>query len=240
MSATGDEPLDALQARLGYQFQERKHLLTALTHSSALGPAQPRAYERLEFLGDAVVGLVLSDLLLSHYPEHNEGQLSKFRAALVNTGSLASKARELGLDAELTLGKGEEKTGGRAKASILAAVYEAVIGAMFLESGYERTRQVVGGHFGSAIAAVSAQASGDAKTELQELCQQTRRRAPVYRVVEETGPDHARRFVVDVMLGDATLARGEGSSKRGAEQDAARQALRRAQLGADGPEPTTG
>src|SRR5262249_21297275 len=128
---------------------------------------------------------------------------------------------------ELTLGKGEEKTGGRAKASILAAVYEAVIGAMFLECGYDRTREDVGLHFREAIESVCVQYSGDAKTELEERCQQTHRRAPVYRIVEETGPDHARRFVVDVVLGETILARGEGASKRAAEQDAARQALER-------------
>jgi ribonuclease III len=218
-------PLEDLQSRLGYRFRDEGALVAALTHASAVQAASVRVSERLEFLGDAVLGLVLSELLIAHYPEYDEGKLSKSRAALVNTGSFAAKTRELGLDAHLTLGKGEEKTGGRAKASILAAVYEAVMGAIFIEGGYSAVRVVIEGHFCHAIAALDRAETTDPKTELQELCQEKFRVAPVYRVVEEIGPHHARRFVVDVRLGERVLARGEGPSKRSAEQDAARQAL---------------
>jgi ribonuclease-3 len=214
-----------LERRIGYQFHDPQNLVGALTHSSAIDASLPRVGERLEFLGDAVLGLVFSDLLIERYPDRNEGQLSKLRAALVSTTSFAAKARDLQLDQGLTLGKGEEKTGGRQKASILAAVYESVMGAIFLESGYETVRGMVTRHFAGAIEQVAQLDTTDAKTELQELCQQLCRLTPVYRVVDEAGPDHARRFVVDVALGDAVLARGEGGSKRAAEQDAARHAL---------------
>jgi len=214
-----------LERRIGYQFRDARHLSGAITHSSAIDASQPRVGERLEFLGDAVLGLVLSDLLVERYPDHDEGRLSKLRAALVSTTSFAAKARELRLDQALTLGKGEEKTGGRQKASILAAAYESVMGAIFLESGYETVRGIVSRHFASAIIHVAELDTTDAKTELQELCQQLCRMTPVYRVVEEIGPDHARRFAVDVLLGDTVLGHGEGGSKRSAEQEAARHAL---------------
>jgi ribonuclease-3 len=214
-----------LEDRIGYHFRDAERLVGALTHSSAIGASQPRVAERLEFLGDSVLGLVFSDLLIERYPEHNEGRLSKFRAALVSTISFAAKARELGLHHGLTLGRGEEKTGGREKASILAAVYEAVMGAIFLESGYAQVRELVAQHFREAIDQIGEALSTDPKTELQELCQEHHRIAPVYRVAHEAGPDHARQFVVDVLLGGTVLARGEGRSKRAAEQVAARRAL---------------
>jgi ribonuclease III len=219
------DALHDLERRIGYEFLDVANLVAALTHASAVDVAQPRKSERLEFLGDAVLGLVLSDLLTERYPEFDEGQLSKSRAALVSTASFASKARELGLNQSLNLGKGEEKTGGREKTSILAAVYEAVMGAIFKERGYEVVRELVGRHFGEAIEAVSDRGLSDPKTELQEICQRERRVTPVYRVIQETGPDHARRFVVSVLLGDEVLASGEGPSKRAAEQEAARRAL---------------
>lgn len=217
--------LEDLQARFGYRFRDQQALVAALTHASAMQATHLRVSERLEFLGDAVLGLVLSELLIAHYPAYDEGKLSKCRAALVNTGSFAAKARELGLDVHVTLGKGEEKTGGREKASILAAVYEAVMGAIFLESGYSVVRDIVAAHFRHAIEALDHVATTDPKTELQELCQEKFRVAPVYRVVEELGPHHARHFVVDVLLGENVLASGEGRSKRSAEQEAAGRAL---------------
>lgn len=220
--------LDELEERIGYHFCDRDNLVMALTHSSAVNVSRPRVGERLEFLGDAVLGLVLSDLLIARYPDHNEGQLSKFRASLVSTASFAGKARELELNRGLNLGKGEEKTGGREKASILAAVYEAVMGAIFVEGGYNKVREIAARHFRDAIDQVSQLETTDPKTELQELCQQVNRATPVYRVTRETGPDHARWFVVDVLLGSSVLATGEGPSKRSAEQEAARRALQSA------------
>lgn len=221
-----EETLQALEERLGYQFRDPDNLVAALTHASAAEGALPRASERLEFLGDAVLGLVFSELLIGCYPECDEGRLSKFRAALVRTSSFAAKARELGLNRCLMLGRGEERTGGREKPSILAAAYEAVIGAVFVESGYDAVKHIVLRHFGDALARVGDLATIDPKTELQERCQQIHRLVPAYHVVRQEGPDHARWFVVEVLLGEAVLARGEGASKRNAEQDAARHALR--------------
>ncbi len=219
--------LEALEARLGYHFREPARLGAALTHASVPGTAPPRTGERLEFLGDAVLGLIFSDLLSARYPTCDEGRLSKFRAALVRTSSFAAKARELGLPECLTLGRGEERTGGREKPSILAAAYEAVIGALFLESGYEAAKYIVSRHFGEAIARIGAAASIDPKTELQEYCQRQHRATPVYRTVRQQGPDHARWFLVEVLLGETVLAQGEGGNKRSAEQEAARHALQR-------------
>jgi len=222
-----DEGLEALEERLGYRFRDRAHLSAALRHASAAEVAGPRTNERLEFLGDAVLGLALSDLLIERYPASNEGQLSKYRATLVKTTSFARKARELGLNEHLTLGRGEERTGGREKSSILAAAYEAVMGAIFLESGYAQVKSIVICHFGEAIDGVGQLETMDAKTELQERLQATHHTTPTYRVVREEGPDHARWFVVEVLLGAEVLASGEGGSKRSAEQAAARQALER-------------
>ncbi len=221
-----DDRLKQLQEQLGYEFRDADNLRASLTHSSAVESGGVRVAERLEFLGDAVVGLVLSELLLQRYPNEDEGRLSKLRAALVSTVSLATKARDLSLNEYVTLGKGEEKTGGRQKESILADAYEAVIGAIFLEVGYDRVRSVLREHFAFAIEAVGQLDTTDAKTELQELCQSLCRATPVYRVAEESGPDHDRRFVVNVLVGDNVLAKGEGRSKRSAEQQAALRALR--------------
>lgn len=218
--------LDQLQRRLGYEFVDVANLSAALTHSSAIEAGGVRVAERLEFLGDAVVGLVVSELLLQRYPTEDEGRLSKLRAALVSTVSLATKARELELNEYVTLGKGEEKTGGRQKESILADAYEAVIGAIFLEVGYDGIRSVLQQHFAFAIEAVGQLDTTDPKTELQELCQSLCRATPIYRVAAESGPDHDRRFVVDVLVGENVLATGEGRSKRNAEQQAALRALR--------------
>ena len=228
-----------VERRIGYHFRNPSLLSTALTHASAVDATWPRAGERLEFLGDAVLGLIMADLLIARYPHHDEGRLSKYRAALVSTASFAGKARELELHRALMLGKGEEKTGGREKASILAAVYEAVIGALFAESGYAGAKQIVARHFADAVDQIGRLSTTDAKTELQELCQQTYRTTPTYRVVRAEGPDHARRFVVDVVIGVAVVARGEGNSKRAAEQAAAQHALQLSSMQTFGPDYST-
>jgi ribonuclease-3 len=218
--------LHELQERLGYEFEDANALIAALTHSSAVESGSVRVAERLEFLGDAVVGLVLSELLVQRYPSEDEGRLSKLRAALVSTVSLAMKARELKLSEYMTLGKGEEKTGGRQKESILADAYEAVIGAIFMEVGYQGARTVIEKHFAAAVDSVGQLDTTDAKTEIQEVCQSLCRVTPIYRVISESGPDHDRRFIVEVLVGETVLAHGEGRSKRNAEQQAALRALR--------------
>ncbi len=217
--------INELQQRLGYEFRDVRLLQWALTHPSATPTASTQRMEQLEFLGDAVLGLVLSDLLLQRYPDAAEGRLSQYRAALVNTQSLAVKARELGLGKALQLGRGEEKTGGREKASILAAAFEALLGAVYLDGGFEAARAILARHFEEDIATLPARRRIDAKTALQELCQGRLRQTPRYVTVAQSGPDHARWFVVEAVVGGQVVARGEGKSKRAAEQEAARRAL---------------
>jgi len=224
-----------LEEQLGYQFRNRSLLEAALTHASALPRGVVRAGEQLEFLGDAVLDLVIADLLLKRFPECDEGQLSKLRAQFVRASTLAAKGRELGLGAALRLGRGEERSGGRAKESILAAVYEAVIAAMFRDAGYRRARAVVGRHFVREIAAAKMLATQDWKTLLQERTQARFRTVPEYRLVEERGPAHARQFTSEAWVAGECLARGEGGSKREAEQHAARAALDRLADDRDAP-----
>lgn len=216
-----------LEERLGYEFRCRELLEAALTHASALPAGVVRTAEQLEFLGDAVLDLAIADLLLQRFPNATEGQLSKLRAQLVRTSTLAAKARELGFGAALRLGRGEDRSGGRSKASILAATYEAIVGAVYRDAGFARAKSVIGRHFAIEIAAAEALAAQDWKTLLQERTQAQFRSVPDYRLVEERGPAHARQFTSEVWVGGDCLARGDGPSKREAEQQAARGALDR-------------
>lgn len=219
------DEVQALEERLGYTFLDRGLLEAALSHASALPSGARRVAELLEFLGDAVLALIVADLLLRHFPEVDEGELSKRRATLVRTQTLAAKARELGLDRALRLGRGEDRSGGRAKASILAHVYEAVLGAVFRDGGFARVRAVITRHFAADIARGGTAGQPDWKTLLQERTQAERRTVPEYRLAEECGPAHARRFTMEVWIDGACRAVGIGSSKRSAEQEAARVAL---------------
>lgn len=216
-----------LEERIGYEFSNDLLLDAALTHSSALPAGVVRSSEQLEFLGDAVLDLVIADLLLEALPHCNEGELSKLRAQLVRTSTLASKARELGLGDAILLGRGEDRSGGRAKASILAATYESVVGAIYRDTGFHRTKGVVGRHFRREIEAIDSLDDQDWKTLLQERTQARFRTVPQYRVVAQEGPAHARQFTSEVWVGDDCFASGEGASKREAEQHAARAALAR-------------
>lgn len=216
-----------LAHRLGFEFRDPTLLEAALTHSSALPAGVVRSSEQLEFLGDAVLDLIIADLLLSSLPHCNEGELSKLRAQLVRTSTLASKARELGLGDAIHLGRGEDRSGGRTKASILAATYEAVVGAIYRDAGFHRTKAVVGRHFRREIAAIDSLADQDWKTLLQERTQAQFRTVPQYRLVAQEGPAHARQFTSEVWVGDDCFASGAGASKREAEQHAARAALAR-------------
>jgi ribonuclease-3 len=223
-----EEEREALEARLGYRFARPDELQIALTHRSATAYRREHN-ERLEFLGDAVVQLVVSDILFEAWPEADEGQLSRRRASLVNSQSLAIRATSLGLGEFLLLGRGEEKTGGRDKTSFLAGVFEAVIGAVYRDGGYGPAREVVVGCFAGEIDKPLEEASneglGDFKTRLQELTQKVHRTVPSYSILSETGPDHARAFESRVMLGDRVLGTGTGPRKKFAEQAAARAAL---------------
>jgi len=213
---------EALESALGHRFGRPEHLADALTHRSfGDGPNN----EKLEFLGDAVLALAMADLLMARFPDAREGDLSKIRAALVNAEVLARKARELDLGRWLRLGKGEEKSGGRDKPSILAAGYEAVLGAIYLDAGYESARGVVEAQFAADALSHATLGQRDYKTELQELTQRLFRETPAYTLVEESGPDHAKRFVSEITIAGRMRGRGVGRSKKTAEQAAAMEAL---------------
>ena len=180
-------------------------------------------YERLEFLGDAVLDLAIADLLMRQLPEAKEGTLSKERASIVNGRTLALKALEVGLGNKLRLGKGEEKNGGRDKTSILAASFEAVIGAIYSDGGLKAAQQVVETLFTAEIGGPSAER--DYKTELQEISYRRFRTQPIYELLAARGPDHAKRFTTRIRIAGRDLGVGEGASKKQSEQAAARAAL---------------
>ncbi|HUT53792.1 MAG TPA: ribonuclease III [bacterium] len=231
------DALAAIEASLGYSFSDRLLLERALTHSSfaheALQSGNPAGgnscgghYERFEFLGDAVLSLAISDRIMQKYPDADEGELSRIRAGLVCCDRLAELGRTLGLGEGMKLGKGEEATGGKAKPSLLADTYEAVIAAVYLDSGFERAREVIYGHFHDIIESLPAiELLADYKTPLQEKVQARMKITPYYRVIAEQGPDHLKTFEVELIIAGKPLARGSGRSKKEAEQDAARKAL---------------
>ena len=200
-------------------------LTLALTHRSfAYEQGGLPTNERLEFLGDAVLGLVVTETLYRDHPEVTEGQLAKFRAAVVNARALAEVARDLGLGDHIRLGRGEEATGGRDKSSILSDTLEAIIGAVYLESGPDAAQRTVHALFDPLIARASSMGAGlDWKTSLQERSAELGLGVPEY-VVEESGPDHAKQFVARVRLGELVFAPGDGGSKKEAEQQAAQEA----------------
>jgi ribonuclease-3 len=215
------QPADWASGALGYRFQDEALLEQALTHRSAAGGNN----ERLEFLGDAVLEMTVSDLLIRRFPESREGELSKIRASLVNAQVLAQKAEALSLGRWLRLGWGEERSGGRQKGSILACAYEAVLGAVYLDGGFAPALELVSTHFASDLEEKPAGTEFDSKTQLQEVTQKIFKQTPVYEVVEVRGPDHQKRFVSQVLIAGKPYGRGEGPSKKGAHQAAASQTL---------------
>jgi len=228
---TSPEEIDAALSaaeRVGHTFADRELLEEALTHRSYQNehPGERSHNERLEFLGDAVLGMIVADALMRLAPFASEGQLTQSRAALVNEESLARIAGYLDLGSALRLGKGEEKNNGRAKSSILADAVEALVGAVFLDGGFEAARDVVYGLLGEALGdAAGGAIRMDAKTALQERLQANGSGTPSYRVVKTSGPEHSKLFEVEIALGDNVFARGSGRSKKEAEKDAAQNAL---------------
>jgi ribonuclease III len=206
----------------------------ALTHRSFAFEADLAEHnERLEFLGDAILGAVVTDLIFRRYPELAEGEMARLRASVVNTVALAEVARGLELGPYIRLGKGEESSGGRDKASLLADTFEAVVGAAYLDRGQEAVSAFLVPIFGDMLAEVVASGGGhDPKTALQELAVKNRSGRPSYRLAS-SGPDHDKRFTAEVYVGDRLCGAGSGRSKKEAEQNAAREALARL---ADAPE----
>jgi ribonuclease III len=228
--------INEIEKQIGYKFQERKLCEVALTHSSfanetaqngaSVGKESVDHYERLEFLGDAVLELAISDLLIRRFPRAEEGELTRLRSGLVNSERLATLAIALGLPGALRLGRGEESSGGRNKASILAAAFEALMAAVYLDGGFDAAFQAAAGQFKPLIDSESPfELLDDCKTPLQEKVQARMRTTPNYRVVSEEGPDHCKTFEVELIINGRAFARGRGKSKKEAEQDAARQAL---------------
>lgn len=217
-----------LQRKLLYEFENTSFLEEALRHSSFVNEQADigmRDNERLEFLGDAVLNLVVGDILMQHYPDSEEGDLSRMRANLVNETQLAEIARSLNLGAYLQLGKGELQTNGREKNSILADTLEAVMAAMYLDGGFEAAFNVIDRHFSPLIVAgATPMVSFDYKSQVQEFVQVTQQEMPIYTVIHESGPDHDKTFQVRLQL-QQLHAEGVGKSKKIAEQDAARKAL---------------
>jgi ribonuclease-3 len=215
----------ALETALGYKFKSRDLLDLALTHASVGATRGPRAdNERLEFLGDRVLGLAIAQLLLEMFPSATEGELAKRFNRLVRGETCAEIARRLDLGASLILSESEAATGGRDKETILADAMEAVLGAVFEEAGFEAARSLVRAHW-SASLDPQARTSGDPKSMLQEWAQGQGLALPVYREVARSGPDHKPHFVSEVEISGRKPAVGEGPSKRAAEQSAARSLL---------------
>ena len=222
-----DDNLKRLQTILGVNFHDAFLLQEALTHSSYVNE-NPRATsnERLEFVGDAVLGLILAEKLFHDHPDLAEGDLTKMRSQLICRASLAAIARTFNLGEYLFLGRGEEASGGGNKSANLAGAIEAIIAAVYLDCDWHSTQRFVLHLFKDSLASVcDERRSDDHKSRLQEVLQQLFKIAPVYRVVTKTGPDHDRQFTVEVMLEEKVLARGTGPSKKLAEAQSAQIAL---------------
>lgn len=221
--------LTILQQSLGVTFNNISLLEQALVHSSYVNEnpgLAPTSNERLEFLGDAVLGLAVAERLYQGFPRFTEGQMTRLRAALVRRETLARMAQAIGLGDHLYLGKGEEASGGRQKPVNLAGAIEAVIGAIFLDQGLARAQDFTLRLLETNLRkAVTRRDAIDYKSELQELIQATEQQAPTYHIINSTGPDHDKRFTVEVRVGDALLGQGSGKSKKTAESEAARAAL---------------
>ena len=229
MKEVDREALAPLEARLGHRFANPSLLVRSLTHKSFLNenPAREREdNERLEFLGDALLGLTIGSLLMETFPQRTEGGLSTTRAQIVSEQGLAKVAFELGLGEWLFLGRGEEQSGGRRKPSVLADACEAVMGAVFLDAGFDAARAVVLRLFGEAIhAAFESGRPDDFKSRIQERAQAEWQLQPRYTVIDSAGPDHNRTFEVALFIGDREYARARGKNKKEAEQRAAERGL---------------
>ena len=218
-----------LQKAIGYTFRDLSLLETALTHTSYANEVYKdglRSYERLEFLGDSILGFTAADYLISTFPEMHEGELTKLRADLVCETSLAETAARLGLGGYLRLGRGEEAGGGRTRVSIIADVVEAVIAAIYLDGGLVPARRFIYDHV-LVDTRARVKRNTDYKTMLQELVQQKKNQVLSYELLSETGPDHDKQFSVRVLLNGAGVGEGVGTSKKRAEQAAAREAVER-------------
>lgn len=223
------ESLEKLEIVLGVAFVDKKHLLTAITHRSYLNEhreAVQEHNERYEFLGDAILELVVTDFLFHKYPEKPEGDLTAIRAALVNTVSLSDVATNMNINDYLLLSKGEERDTGRARQYILANTFESLIGALYLDQGYDAAKEFIASHlFDRTEIIVQKRLWQDAKSRFQEVAQEQMGTTPSYETLSQTGPDHDRVFTVGAYVGASKIAEGKGRSKQEAEQAAAEKAI---------------
>jgi ribonuclease-3 len=224
------DEFEELEDRIGYRFKDRGLLEHALTHRSRAAEDASggvRDNESLEFLGDAVLGLVTADMLFRRYPDYDEGQKSKIKASVVSAQALARRAEQIRLGDHLLLGRGEEKTGGRFKQALLADGYEALIAAVYLDGGFRAAATFLERELSQAIAEGATQAvvGEDYKSALQERVQALGRPLPEYRVAAQSGPDHRKVFTIEVIVGGEVLGSATGKAKKEAEQEAARGAL---------------
>jgi ribonuclease-3 len=230
MDEEREKALKALQKKIHYRFKSFDFLDQGLRHKSFVHEeleAGGQDNERLEFLGDAVLDLVISHLIMERHPDYPEGNLSRLRAAVVNQARLAKIARELTLGEYLLLGKGEEMTGGREKTSILAASLEALLAVVYLDGGYKKAYGVISQLFSSHLEMAEKEGfSQDFKTKLQEVSQETLKAMPRYLLVKEFGPDHDKVFGVKVLIQEKVVGVGAGKSKKEAEQRAAKRTLK--------------
>ena len=229
------DEFEPLQQAIGYRFRDRGLLEHAMTHTSRANEdvsGGVRDNESMEFLGDAVLGFVVADVLFRDFPEYDEGQKSKMKASLVSTATLAQQAERLDLGEHMLLGRGEEKTGGRRKQALLADSYEALIAAIYLDGGVEPARAFIVREFGPLIAEArrTGMSDRDYKSALQELLQSRELPLPEYRLVGSIGPDHRKLFQVEVMVKGERIGDATGRSKKEAEQEAARAALEKLRI----------
>lgn len=229
---TTPRPTAQLEQALGYRFRNPQLLERALTHRSRAyecGGDFLQSYERLEFLGDALLGFVVADWLFRDDEQAAEGGLSRRRQAVVRTSALATAARTIGLGRSMKLGRGELQSGGRERDSLLADLFEAVVGAVYLDGGLRPARSLARRHLGDALKRTrgSEIAPDDYKTRLQEQIQASSQSAPTYRILSTEGPDHELEFLVEVEVAGEALAQGRGSNRKAAEQQAASLALSR-------------
>ena len=217
--------MKVLEEKLNYVFQQKDLVLTALTHSSYANEHRCVSNERLEFVGDSVLGMVTAEYLYQNYPQLPEGKMTKLRAEIVCEQSLWEVANKLGLGDFLRLGRGEELSGGRQRHSILADCVEALIAAIYLDGGAEPAKNFIHTYILSRLSDATTVLMHDWKTELQELVQQKPGRTVTYELIGESGPDHMKRFTAAVSLDNTLVGTGEGSTKKEAEQMAARAAM---------------
>lgn len=218
------------EEKTGVKFNDESLLTRAFTHRSYLNEnredSDMKHNERLEFLGDAVMELVTTDYLFRNFPKKNEGDLTAFRASLVNTQTISECSTELGFNEYLLLSKGEAKDTGRARQYILANTFESVIGAIYLDQGYDEAKKFIEKFLIVKLAKILAEGTWiDAKSKLQEFIQEKMSLTPTYKITKEVGPDHDKKFTVGLFYGDEKIAEGEGKSKQEAEQTVAREVL---------------